>query len=58
MHTIFCYPTETAFNEAAVWAYQRDEPGIQVCIREVPGWTPGLLCLAVIDDFGNLVRVG
>ncbi|OWT68064.1 MULTISPECIES: hypothetical protein [unclassified Achromobacter] len=45
-------------NHKATWFYSRSKSQtILVCMHGMLGWMPGLLCDAVMDDFGNLVKV-
>lgn len=57
MKTIFATFGGYASNDLASWMYAPVRLCIRVHIRGIPGWTSIIISDAVIDDYGNLVRV-
>jgi len=57
MKTLF-YSDATGSNPIARWSYDRPGLCIRVHIWEIKGWRLCMPAAGVIDDFGDLVRVG
>lgn len=58
MEPTFLDSSGRVISDRGSWRHCRERGLIDVFLFGIPGWTDSRFCWGVMDDFGNLVKVG